>query len=100
MKIPENFKREKWIHIGYIVAFTLIVAFGTLCWCWRERESLLGALRDSEQTLNECRHTTSIWESQIASGEVKVIKKMDDGSERIERWKLNPTPAIGEWVDR
>lgn len=87
MKIPKTLKQEWRIHLAYIVGFTMMVAFGLLLWSYREIKALRLTSLDAQQSLVEFKHTFGIWESQIESGFVEVVKR-DGDTEVIERWRM------------
>ena len=91
--------RKNWkLHLGWLVAITLVVAFITLVRNHREIKRLKDEVADAEQTLKECQHSFEIWNSQIESGEIKVKSTMSDGTEVVYRWTLEKEKADDTWI--
>ena len=94
----KNLIKKNWkTHACWAVAVTMIVAYSGLWVLLRENKRLKSTLTDSQQTLEECQHSFRVWESQISSGEIKVLKR-DGDTEIIERWEMTKEPATDTWI--
>ena len=96
-KILKHLKKNWKIHAGYILAITMALACITIVMSLKEIKALRTSLKDAEQTLQECRHTLGVWEAQVESGSIKIIKR-DGDTETIERWEMKRGYEVGDEV--
>ena len=96
-KIIKSVKKNWKIHLSWCVAVAMIASTFTMIWSLKEIKAFRMALKDAEQTLQECRYSFEVWESQIESGSVKVLKR-DGDNEIIERWEMTKEPATEDWM--
>ena len=96
-KISSHFKKHGDIHLAWLFIVSICLAIFMMRYLWKENQALKSTLLDSQQVLKQCQHTQGIWESQIDSGEIKILKR-DGDTEIIERWELTKEPATDTWI--
>ena len=92
-KIRKHIKKYWKVNLCWMT-FIAFFAVGMLIWYTRQ---LRLELADSQQVLKQCQHTQSIWESQISSGEIRILKR-DGDTQIIERWEMTKEPATDTWI--